>query len=61
LRHAQRQHREILNAIENREGSRAEALTREHARLALMNFNHLNQSRSAHAKNVPGLSLIAQQ
>lgn len=45
LRYAQRQHRAILEAIMAREGARAEALTREHARLALANFNHLNETR----------------
>lgn len=34
IRMGQFQHREILNAIENKEGARAEALAREHARLA---------------------------
>ena len=39
LTYAQRQHRAILDAITNREGARAEALTREHARLALSKFH----------------------
>jgi GntR family transcriptional regulator of vanillate catabolism len=56
---AQRQHRDILNAIINREGTRAEALTREHARLALINFNYLNENRSALNNPVPGLALVA--
>ncbi|MEX8495228.1 GntR family transcriptional regulator [Sphaerotilus sp.] len=34
LRVAQDQHRQVLDAIEQREGSRAEALMREHARIA---------------------------
>lgn len=34
LRIAQDQHRQVLDAIEQREGSRAEALMREHARIA---------------------------
>jgi GntR family transcriptional regulator of vanillate catabolism len=59
LRYAQRQHRAILDAILNKEGARAEALTREHARLALINFNYLNESNPALWSNVPGLALVA--
>lgn len=61
LRHAQRQHRTILEAIANREGSRAEAVAREHARLALMNFNYLIEQRPALAKHVPGLALLTEK
>ena len=35
---AQEQHRAVLEAIENREGARAEAIMREHARLARRNL-----------------------
>lgn len=56
---AQRQHRAIMDAIIRREGARAEALTREHARLALTNFNHLNDARPTLTHTVPGLSLVA--
>lgn len=35
---AQEQHRAVLEAIENREGTRAEAIMREHARLARRNL-----------------------
>lgn len=35
---AQEQHRAVLDAIENREGTRAEAVMREHARLARRNL-----------------------
>lgn len=59
LRYAQRQHRAILEAIVNREGARAEALTREHARLALINFNYLTKERPTLTKDVPGLALVA--
>ncbi|TMM51325.1 GntR family transcriptional regulator [Sulfitobacter sabulilitoris] len=58
LRYAQRQHRAILEAITNREGSRAEALTREHARLALTNFDYLTKHRPEATKGVPGLALV---
>lgn len=59
LRYAQRQHRAILEAIKNREGARAEALTQEHARLALINFNYLTNAEPALTKKVPGLALVA--
>lgn len=58
LRYAQRQHRAMLEAILNREGARAEALTREHARLALINFNYLTDARPPLTKAVPGLALV---
>ena len=59
LSFAQRQHRDILNAIINREGTRAEALTREHARLAQINFNYLTENRTDSDNPVPGLALVA--
>lgn len=59
LRYAQHQHRAILDAITNGEGARAEALTREHARLALSNFNRLNPDWSQLATRVPGLALVS--
>ena len=59
LRYAQRQHRAILEAITNREGARAEALVREHARLALINFNYLTEVQPTLIKDVPGLALVA--
>ena len=59
LRYAQRQHRAILEAIIAREGTRAEALTREHARLALINLNHLNKARPTLTHIVPGLAMVA--
>ncbi len=58
LRYAQRQHRAILEAIQSREGTRAEALAREHARLALVNFNYLTDVRATLANNVPGLAMV---
>ncbi len=61
LRYAQRQHRAILEAITNRESGRAESITREHARLALINFNYLTEHQPALAKHVPGLALVASQ
>jgi GntR family transcriptional regulator of vanillate catabolism len=54
---AQAQHRSIVNAIELREGARAEALAREHARLARVNLDAMIEDRKLMRK-VPGLSLI---
>lgn len=59
LRYAQGQHRAILDAIIRREGARAEAMAREHARLALTNFDHLNETRPVKMNTVPGLALVA--
>lgn len=56
---AQGQHRAILEAIRGREGARAEALAREHARLARKNLSHLNQADPKLVNRVPGLSLVA--
>jgi len=56
---AQEQHRDILDAIEAREGTRAEHIAREHARLARKNLEYvMNHDRSLMEK-VPGLSLVA--
>lgn len=54
---AQDHHRSIIEAIEAREGERAEAVTREHARLAARNLRHALQTRSAMSL-VPGHALI---
>ncbi|WPZ32584.1 GntR family transcriptional regulator [Thalassobaculum sp. OXR-137] len=54
---AQAQHRAIVNAIELREGARAEALAREHARLARANLDAMIEDRKR-MTTVPGLSLI---
>lgn len=56
---AQRQHRDMLNAVEQREGSRAEALGREHARLARRNLEYVLASGRAMMARVPGLQLLA--
>ncbi len=60
LSHAQRQHRAIWDAIENREGARAEAMAREHARLARANLAYVMNDNPALAQRVPGLSLVAE-
>ena len=57
---AQDQHRQVLDAIEQREGSRAEAIMREHSRLARRN---LVEVLSAHpteplSGNMPAIRMI---
>ncbi len=55
---AQDQHRAVIEAIENREGGRAEALMREHARVASRNLRAAMRSKQAMAL-VPGAMLIS--
>jgi len=54
---AQEQHRQVLDAIERREGTRAEALMREHARLARRNLEHALDHQPS-LQLVPGGALI---
>src|SRR5882762_7959353 len=54
---AQDHHRVVVDAIENREGARAEAIMREHARLAARNLRLALRSRS-HLDLLPALALI---
>jgi len=54
---AQDQHRVVVDAIENREGARAEAIMREHARLAARNLR-LALRNKTHIDLLPGLALI---
>jgi len=58
LRLAQRQHKLIFEAIIAREGSRAEALAREHARLARQNLDYVMNTKPDLAERVPGLALV---
>lgn len=58
---AQSQHRAILDAITGREGARAEALAREHARLARGNLDFVLKDKPDLVDQVPGLSLVATQ
>ena len=60
LRRAQHQHRAIFDAILAREGARAEALAREHARLARVNLEYVMREAPALAEKVPGLALVAE-
>jgi GntR family transcriptional regulator of vanillate catabolism len=54
---AQDQHRIVVDAIENREGGRAEAIMREHARLAARNLRLALRNRT-HLDLLPALALI---
>lgn len=55
---AQSQHKAIVEAIEAREGSRAEALAREHARLARRNLEFVMEDRRL-ADRLPSLTLVS--
>lgn len=55
---AQEHHRIVVDAIENREGARAEAIMREHARLAVRNLRLALRNRS-HLDLLPALALLA--
>ena len=54
---AQDQHRQVLDAIERREGARAEAIMREHSRLAQRNLREAVQQPRA-CERMPGVRLI---
>jgi GntR family transcriptional regulator, vanillate catabolism transcriptional regulator len=54
---AHRQHAALLEAISAREGTRAEAVAREHARLALTNLEIVRHHREMFAR-LPGASLV---
>jgi GntR family transcriptional regulator, vanillate catabolism transcriptional regulator len=54
---AQDHHRIVLEAIENREGARAEAVMREHARLAARNLRSALKNRT-HLDLLPASALI---
>lgn len=55
---AQSQHRAIVEAIEYREGARAEAIAREHARLARRNLEHVLYGDRSLKQRIPALSLL---
>jgi len=56
---AQDQHRIMLEAIENREGARAEATAREHARQARTNLKYAMKSKAELSRSIPGLALVS--
>lgn len=51
---AQAQHRAVLEAIENREGARAEALMREHSHIAHQNLKRVLDNQRAMTKLIGG-------
>ncbi len=53
---AQDQHWQVMDAIDRREGSRAESLMREHSRIAQRNLREVVQSQGLN--QLPGVSLI---
>ena len=53
---AQHQHRQVLDAIERREAGRAEAIMREHSRIARQNMQVA--LRDPAASGTPGVQLI---
>ena len=59
---AQDQHWQVLSAIEQREGSRAEAIMREHSRLAQRNLRSVllgsHEPGSLDSTSIPGVRLI---
>jgi GntR family transcriptional regulator of vanillate catabolism len=55
---AQDQHWQVLQAIEQREGARADALMREHSRLAQRNLKTALASHGAVGQSLPGVQLI---
>ncbi|RYX88061.1 MAG: GntR family transcriptional regulator [Bradyrhizobiaceae bacterium] len=54
----QEHHRIVVDAIENREGARAEAIMREHARLAVRNLRLALRNRT-HLDLLPALAMLA--
>ena len=57
---AQDQHRQALEAIERREGARAEAILREHSRLAQRNLREAVRSHDLHQR-MPGMRLLRER
>jgi GntR family transcriptional regulator of vanillate catabolism len=57
---AAEQHRALVEAVENREGARAEALAREHSRISRRNLEFAFRSREI-ASRLPGAALVTNQ
>lgn len=55
---AQDQHRSVASAIRAREGARAEALMREHARIARKNLEYAVHENPGILSDLPGLGLL---
>ncbi|MFZ0543908.1 MAG: GntR family transcriptional regulator [Candidatus Promineifilaceae bacterium] len=51
------QHKAMINAIENREGTRAESIAREHARLSFTTMKTVLKTEAA-LEQVPGLKVV---
>ncbi|TKT74598.1 GntR family transcriptional regulator [Aquamicrobium sp. LC103] len=58
LRTAQDQHKALIDAIEAREGSRAEAIAREHARAARRNLEYIFTQDPASIAHIKELALV---
>lgn len=58
LNTAQDQHRAIVAAIAAREGTRAEMIAREHARIARRNLEYVMTEDRSLIRHVPGLALV---
>jgi GntR family transcriptional regulator, vanillate catabolism transcriptional regulator len=58
---AQDQHRQVLEAVSAREGARAEAIMREHSRLAQRNLRDALQEGRAHEQMPGGRLILAEQ
>ncbi|WP_157018891.1 GntR family transcriptional regulator [Mesorhizobium xinjiangense] len=58
LNTAQEQHRAMVTAIAAREGARAEALAREHARIARRNLEYVMVEDRSLIDSLPGLALV---
>lgn len=56
---AHRHHSSLIEAIERRQGARAEALAREHARVALANLDIVVDNHRDVLSRLPGASLLA--
>jgi GntR family transcriptional regulator of vanillate catabolism len=56
---AHRHHSSLIEAIERRQGARAEALAREHARVALANLDIVVNNHRDVLERLPGASLLA--
>ncbi|MBI1620390.1 GntR family transcriptional regulator [Aquamicrobium zhengzhouense] len=54
----QEQHRAVVQAIEMREGARAEAIAREHARLARQNLEYVLNTDKSLLTRIPALTLV---
>lgn len=58
MKHAQRQHHSIVQAIENGQGYRAQALCEEHVEIACMNMEYALERPEVAAELLPGIHLV---